>query len=63
MISGLIHYLHVAENQFTGGTPIYNIVLHSLIEAKEVSYMYFIYPLIKIFHYLISIVTTCWFVI
>ncbi|XP_071703680.1 pentatricopeptide repeat-containing protein At1g76280 [Rutidosis leptorrhynchoides] len=35
MISGLIHYLHVAENRFTGGTPIYNIVLHSLIEAKE----------------------------
>ncbi|KAL8240053.1 hypothetical protein R6Q59_013408 [Mikania micrantha] len=36
MISGLLHYLRVAENQFTPGTPIYNIVLHSLIEAKEV---------------------------
>ncbi|KAI3725538.1 hypothetical protein L1987_65328 [Smallanthus sonchifolius] len=35
MISGLLHYLRVAENQFTPGTPIYNIVLHSLIEAKE----------------------------
>ncbi|KAM0014638.1 putative tetratricopeptide-like helical domain superfamily [Helianthus debilis subsp. tardiflorus] len=35
MISGLLHYLRVAENQFTPGTPIYNIVLHSLIEANE----------------------------
>ncbi|KAI3797048.1 hypothetical protein L1987_39738 [Smallanthus sonchifolius] len=35
MISGLLHYLRVAENQFTPGAPIYNIVLHSLIEAEE----------------------------
>nr|XP_043635035.1 pentatricopeptide repeat-containing protein At1g76280 isoform X2 [Erigeron canadensis] len=35
MISGLFDYLRRAENQFTPGTPIYNIVLHSLIEANE----------------------------
>ncbi|KAK1406662.1 hypothetical protein QVD17_42169 [Tagetes erecta] len=35
MISGLLHYLRVAENRFTPGSPIYNIVLHSLIETKE----------------------------
>ncbi|CAI9270446.1 unnamed protein product [Lactuca saligna] len=36
MISEIEHYLHVAENQLTTpGAPIYNIVLHSLVEAKE----------------------------
>ncbi|KAA8537422.1 hypothetical protein F0562_026891 [Nyssa sinensis] len=40
MIRELIQYLHVAENQFSRGnsclgTPIYNTVLHSLVEAKE----------------------------
>ncbi|PON90448.1 Ribosome biogenesis protein [Trema orientale] len=40
MIKELIHYLHVAESLFTRskiylGTPIYNTVLHSLVEAKE----------------------------
>ena len=42
MIRELMQYLHVAENQFFRtntylGTPIYNTVLHSLVEAKEVS--------------------------
>ena len=42
MIRELMHYLHLAQRQFSLsntylGTPIYNIVLHSLIEAKEVS--------------------------
>lgn len=41
MIKELIHYLHMAENYFSGnnthvGTPIYNTVLHSLVEANEV---------------------------
>ena len=41
MIRELIQYLHVAENLFCRnnvdlGTPIYNTVLHSLVEAKEV---------------------------
>lgn len=36
MISGVDHYLQVAQNKLTTpGTPIYNIVLHSLVEAKE----------------------------
>ncbi|KAF8410322.1 hypothetical protein HHK36_002849 [Tetracentron sinense] len=40
MIRELIHYLHVAENQFFRtntyrATSIYNTVLHSLVEAKE----------------------------
>ncbi|KAM7490414.1 hypothetical protein LguiA_033335 [Lonicera macranthoides] len=40
MIRELMHYLHVAENRFSRsntfiGTPIYNTVLHSLVEAKE----------------------------
>ncbi|KAL2522093.1 Pentatricopeptide repeat-containing protein [Forsythia ovata] len=40
MIKELIQYLHFAENQFSHsktfpGTPIYNTVLHSLVEAKE----------------------------
>lgn len=40
MIRELMQYLHVAENQFFCtntylGTPIYNTVLHSLVEAKE----------------------------
>lgn len=42
MIKELIQYLHVAKNQFSHGitligTPAYNTVLHSLVEAKEVS--------------------------
>jgi hypothetical protein len=42
MIRELIQYLQVAENLFCRnktylGTPIYNAVLHSLVEAKEVS--------------------------
>lgn len=41
MMRELIHYLHVAENIFCRnsiylGTPIYNTVLHSLVENKEV---------------------------
>lgn len=41
MIRELIQYLDVAENIFCRnniylGTPIYNTVLHSLVEAKEV---------------------------
>lgn len=41
MIKELIHYLHMAENYFSRnnthvGTPIYNTVLHSLVEANEV---------------------------
>ncbi|XP_048444515.1 pentatricopeptide repeat-containing protein At1g76280 isoform X1 [Pyrus x bretschneideri] len=40
MIRELIQYLHVAENLFCRnnvdlGTPMYNTVLHSLVEAKE----------------------------
>lgn len=40
MMRELIHYLHVAENLFCRnsiylGTPIYNTVLHSLVENKE----------------------------
>lgn len=40
MIRELIHYLHVAESLFSRngtylGIPIYNTVLHSLVEAKE----------------------------
>ncbi|KAL5778360.1 hypothetical protein ACOSP7_011286 [Xanthoceras sorbifolium] len=40
MIKELIQYLHVAENLFLHrdinfGAPIYNIVLHSLVKAKE----------------------------
>jgi hypothetical protein len=42
MIRELIQYLQVAENLFFRnqtylGTPIYNAVLHSLVDAKEVS--------------------------
>lgn len=42
MTRELIHYLHVAENLFCRnhiylGTPIYNTVLHSLVESEEVS--------------------------
>lgn len=38
----LLQYLHVAENLFCHtntklGAPIYNVVLHSLVEANEVS--------------------------
>lgn len=41
MIREMIHYLHVAESLFSRngtylGIPIYNMVLHSLVEAKEV---------------------------
>lgn len=41
MIRELIHYLHVAEKYFSCnntrvGASIYNTVLHSLVEAKEV---------------------------
>ncbi|XP_062092087.1 pentatricopeptide repeat-containing protein At1g76280 isoform X2 [Humulus lupulus] len=40
MIKELIHYFHVAESLFSRskiylGTPIYNTVLHYLVEAKE----------------------------
>ncbi|XP_020533461.1 pentatricopeptide repeat-containing protein At1g76280 isoform X2 [Jatropha curcas] len=40
MIRELIQYLHMAEDLFSRrnislGTPIYNIVLHSLVEAKD----------------------------
>ncbi|XP_040363919.1 pentatricopeptide repeat-containing protein At1g76280 isoform X3 [Rosa chinensis] len=40
MTRELIHYLHVAENLFCRnhiylGTPIYNTVLHSLVESEE----------------------------
>ncbi|KAI3730047.1 hypothetical protein L6452_18723 [Arctium lappa] len=35
MISRLLHYLRVAENQYSPRTPIYNIVLHSLVDAEE----------------------------
>ncbi|CAL5332043.1 unnamed protein product [Camellia sinensis] len=40
MVRELIQYLRVAENQFSRGysclgTPTYNTVLHSLVEAKE----------------------------
>ncbi|KAJ9544553.1 hypothetical protein OSB04_024260 [Centaurea solstitialis] len=35
MISRLLHYLRVAENQYPPRTPIYNIVLHSLVDAEE----------------------------
>lgn len=40
MINELIQYLHVVENQFSHsktlmGTPVYNTVLHSLVDAKE----------------------------
>lgn len=40
MIEELIHYLHVAETIFSRsgtspGTPIYNVVLQSLVNAKE----------------------------
>lgn len=42
MIKELIHHLHVAENidipsDFHLVTPVYNTVLHSLVEVKEVS--------------------------
>ncbi|KAF5955470.1 hypothetical protein HYC85_008326 [Camellia sinensis] len=41
MVRELIQYLRVAENQFSRGysclgTPTYNTVLHSLVEAKEI---------------------------
>lgn len=41
MVKELIQYLRVIENQFSRGyfclgTPAYNTVLHSLVEAKEV---------------------------
>lgn len=41
MIKELIQYLHAAENRFSRYdtymiTPVYNTVLHSLVEAKEV---------------------------
>ncbi|KAF3445911.1 hypothetical protein FNV43_RR11088 [Rhamnella rubrinervis] len=40
MIKELIHYFHMAENYFSHnnthvGTPMYNTVLHSLVEANE----------------------------
>ncbi|KAM3308724.1 pentatricopeptide repeat-containing protein like isoform X1 [Capsicum chacoense] len=40
MINELIQYLHAAENQFSHYdtymiTPVYNTVLHALVEAKE----------------------------
>ncbi|XP_073052812.1 pentatricopeptide repeat-containing protein At1g76280-like isoform X1 [Primulina eburnea] len=40
MMKELIQYLHVAENKFSHGStyvgiPIYNTVLHGLVEAKE----------------------------
>lgn len=35
MISRLLHYLRVAESQYPPRTPIYNIVLHSLVDAEE----------------------------
>ncbi|KAF3635924.1 hypothetical protein FXO37_25722 [Capsicum annuum] len=40
MIKEIIQYLHAAENQFSHYdtyviTPVYNTVLHSLVEAKE----------------------------
>ncbi|XP_047324858.1 pentatricopeptide repeat-containing protein At1g76280 isoform X2 [Impatiens glandulifera] len=40
MTSDLIHYLRLAEHQFYSGdyylrTTVYNVVLHSLVEAKE----------------------------
>lgn len=54
MIRELMHYLRVAENQFSRsntfiGTSIYNTVLHSLVKAKEVSSflifsIFFLYP-------------------
>lgn len=42
MTRELLHYLHIAEKLFCHtntymGAPIYNTVLHSLIEAEEVS--------------------------
>lgn len=42
MIRELMEYLRMAENLFYRsntylGTPIYNTVLHSLVEAEEVS--------------------------
>lgn len=42
MMKELIQYLRVAEDQFSHGNtyigiPIYNTVLHGLVEAKEVS--------------------------
>jgi hypothetical protein len=42
MIRELVQYLHVAENLFifsnpSLGTDMYNIVLHYLVEAQEVS--------------------------
>jgi len=47
MIRELIQYLHLAENLFiyrspSLGTPMYNTVLHYLVEAKEVSDLYII---------------------
>lgn len=41
MMKELIQYLNVADNLFSRngtylGAPIYNTVLHSLVEAKEV---------------------------
>lgn len=42
MMREMIQYLHVAENLFSRSntyllTPIYNTVLHSLVEAHDVS--------------------------
>lgn len=52
MIEELIHYLHVAETIFSRsgtspGTPIYNVVLQSLVNAKEVGILEFgtLFPL------------------
>lgn len=47
MIRELIQYLHVAENLFiytnpSLGADMYNIVLHYLVEANEVSDSYII---------------------
>lgn len=53
MIRKLIQYLHVAENLFiysnpSLGTDMYNIVLHYLVEAQEVSGSYIITSLLRL---------------
>jgi len=47
MIRELVQYLHVAENLFiysnpSLGTDMYNMALHYLVEAQEVSDLYII---------------------
>jgi len=47
MIRELVQYLHVAENLFIYSNPslrtdMYNIALHYLVEAQEVSDLYII---------------------